>query len=118
MKYPIHIFESKIPKILSIFINIGAITLWPFVIYRNKREDVSEATINHESIHIEQQKELWVIFFYALYVYYWANNKFLKKMSNDDAYMNIPFEKEAYSNHYDMKYLSNREKHSWKKYIG
>ena len=109
---PIIIQNSKIPKMLSIFINIHAITLFPFII---SRDEMSETTINHELIHIEQQRELWVIGFYILYVYYWAKGK-IAGDSNDDAYFNIPFEREAYSKQYDKKYLESREKHAWKKY--
>lgn len=116
MKRPINIFNSKIPQMLSIFINIGAITLWPFVIYRYKKEDVSEITLNHEAIHIRQQEELWVIGFYILYVYYWLKNFFFVYHDSNIAYYNIPFEIEAYKNQEDFEYLSNREKQSWWKY--
>ena len=97
---------------LSIFINIGAITIWPFVIYRYKKEDVDEKLLNHEAIHIRQQEELWVIGFYILYVYYWLKN-FLYYQHSGIAYYNIPFEIEAYKNQSDLNYLSNRKSHSW-----
>jgi|TARA_R110000824_G_scaffold62352_5_gene165183 hypothetical protein len=110
---PIIIQNSKIPIYLSIFINIGAITLFPFIL---SREEMSEVTINHEKIHIEQQRELLVVFFYILYIWYWLIAR-VKGMNNDDAYMNIPFEKEAYANQKDFKYIENRTKNSWKDYI-
>ena len=110
---PIIIQNSKIPVYLSIFINIGAITLFPFII---SRDEMSEVTIRHETIHIEQQKELLVLLFYVLYVWYWLKGK-VKGMSNDDAYMNIPFEQEAYRKMYDEEYLENREKYAWRHYI-
>jgi cbb3-type cytochrome oxidase subunit 3 len=110
---PIIIENSKIPTLLSIFINISAITLFPFIISRDKMSDV---TIRHEMIHIEQQKELLVIFFYILYVWYWLKGK-VKGMSNDDAYMNIPFEQEAYRKMYEEDYLDKRKRHSWYQYI-
>lgn len=110
---PIIIQNSKIPQYLSIFIDITAITLYPFIISKN---EMCEFTVNHEKIHIEQQKELFVLFFYILYVGYWLKGK-LKGMTNDDAYAFIPFEQEAYSNHYDLDYLKTRPKHAWKDYI-
>ena len=110
---PIIIQNSKIPVYLSIFINIGAITLFPFIISRG---EMSETTIRHETIHIEQQKELLVVFFYVLYVWYWLLGK-VKGMNNDDAYMNIPFELEAYSQMHDEDYLSKRKRHAWREYI-
>ena len=97
---------------ISIFINISAITLFPFIISRDEMADV---TIRHEMIHIEQQRELLVIFFYILYVWYWLKGK-IKGMTNDEAYMNIPFEQEAYRKMYEPNYLENREKHAWRKY--
>ena len=110
---PIIIQNSKIPVYLSIFINIGAITLFPFIISRG---EMSETTIRHEMIHIEQQRELLVILFYVLYVWYWLKGK-VKGMSNDDAYMNIPFEREAYRKMYDEDYLIKRMRHAWRDYI-
>jgi len=38
-------------------------------------------------------------------------------MSNDDAYMNIPFEKEAYRKMYDPKYLEKRKRFAWRQYL-
>ena len=106
---PIIIQNSKIPKMLSIFISIYAITLFPFII---SRDEMSETTIRHECIHIEQQRELWVFGFYFLYVWYWLMGK-ISGLSNHDAYLNIPFEKEAYSKQYDEEYLKERKKHAW-----
>ena len=100
---PIIIQNSKIPKMLSIFISIYAITLFPFII---SRDEMSETTIRHECIHIEQQRELWVVGLY------WLMGK-ISGLSNHDAYLNIPFEKEAYSKQYDEEYLKERKKHAW-----
>ena len=110
---PIIIQNSKIPVYLSLFIKISAITLFPFIISRDKMSDL---TIRQELIHIEQQKELIVIFFYILYILYWLKGK-VQGMSNDDAYMNIPFEQEAYRKMYDENYLKRRKRHAWRKYI-
>ena len=114
---PITIYNSKIPKLLSLFIDITGITLYPFIIYRNPQEEVVEDTHNHELIHIHQQRELWVVGFYVLYVYYWLKNR-VKGENNLTAYANIPFEVEAYRNQHNMDYLFSREPQAWKKYIG
>ena len=113
MMRPIIIQNSNIPKYLSIFINIYAITLYPFIICR---EEMDEVTLNHEKIHIEQQKELWVIGFYFLYVYYWLRLKW-SGCTSAMAYMHIPFELEAYQNESNKFYLVTRKKHSWKNYL-
>jgi hypothetical protein len=34
-----------------------------------------------------------------------------------DAYYNISFEREAYSNEYDYEYLENRKKYAWIKRV-
>lgn len=111
------IYDSKIPRLLSVFINIGAITLFPYIIYRYKEEDVSKVTVNHEMIHIAQQRELWVIGFYLLYVLFWLYNV-CKYWDTKLAYYNIPFEVEAYLNQENKVYILNRKKHSWLYYIG
>tara|TARA_B100000287_G_C20017151_1_gene536956 strand:- start:99 stop:443 length:345 start_codon:yes stop_codon:yes gene_type:complete len=110
---PIIIESNKITKLFSIFIPVAAITIFPFIIVSSEYNN--KTTINHETIHIEQQKELYIVFFYILYVYYWLKGK-IKGMTNVAAYMSIPFEKEAYLKQYDDKYLLNRKRHSWKKY--
>jgi hypothetical protein len=80
-----------------------AITLWPFIFYKGK--SLTEFELNHEKIHLEQQKELWLILFYIIYLYYAVRRK----------YKRIPFEIEAYKYHYDLNYLSRRKKFAWKK---
>jgi hypothetical protein len=107
--------NSIIPRILSnkfLYIDIYAITLYPFVFVRDESDDI---TNNHESIHLAQQKELFVIPFYVLYVYEYFRNK-LKGMDNDSAYRNISFEREAYNNQKNLTYLQTRDRMSWKKY--
>jgi len=112
---PIFIYESKIPKFLSIFISVYGITLYPFIIFRDKQEKIPKRTINHELIHIRQQKELFIVVFYFLYVYYWIKNLIFLK-SSSKAYYKIPFEIEAYENDENEKYLDERLSHSWTKY--
>ena len=107
--------NSIIPRLLSnkwLYIDIYAITLYPFVFVRDESNDI---TNNHESIHLAQQKELWVIPFYILYLYEYFKNK-MSGMDNHSAYMNISFEREAYDNQKNLTYLQTRDIMSWKKY--
>ena len=67
MKFYI-IENSRIPQALSLFINIWAITLYPFIICKGK---LDQRTRTHEIIHLHQQRELLLIGFYILYVGYW-----------------------------------------------
>lgn len=110
---PIIYENSRVPKILGIFIEIWAITLYPFIFCE---EEMDPFTLNHERIHFQQQKELWIVGFYVLYVYYWLKGKLKYKMNDRQAYLNIPFEIEAYSNDTDFEYLDSRPKHNWRKY--
>ncbi len=105
--------NSRIPKLLSWFINIHAITLYPFIICRTV---LDKRTRSHEFIHIAQQKELWLIGFWFLYVWYFIMNIVRFGMYFPDAYRNIPFEIEAYENENDELYAMTREKMAWKKY--
>jgi len=112
MKFPFILENSVIPKLLSIFISIEAITLWPFIISRKK---LNSTMFNHEMIHIKQQQELLVVGFYLLYVFYWLRGFWLYRDS-EIAYLAIPFEQEAYSHEFNQDYLENRKIFSWWKY--
>lgn len=86
-------------------LNINGIALYPFVIVNDKQDDV---LINHEKIHLAQQKELYILPFLYLY---------LKEYFKNRSYWNICFEREAYQNQDNLSYLETREKNAYKKYI-
>ena len=109
---PIIIKNSKIPKLLSWFIDARAITLFPFIFIK---DDGDDRLINHESIHIAQYRELFVIGFYLVYILDFITG-FIKFKNGREAYYSIRFEKEAYANDHNLKYLENREKFAWRKY--
>lgn len=75
---------------------------------------MDEQTLNHEKIHLAQQRELWLVGFYFLYAYYWLRARLFLRMSSHEAYMEIPFEVEAYAQQHDMEYLKNRERFAWR----
>ena len=97
------------------FSGYKAITLWPFIFVRDQVpfDNVDE---NHERIHLRQQIELMVVFFYVLYIIFWLYG-LVKYRSAKVAYRLIPFEKEAYSNEEDMLYLRERRFWRWTKYL-
>jgi hypothetical protein len=66
---------------------------------------------SRKKIHIEQQKELLVVGFYLLYLFYWVRNL---KQGTDDSYYAIPFEKEAYFNEVNLNYLKTRKRLGWR----
>jgi len=105
--------SSLLTWLVSWFFPVGAITLWPFIIVNPNYE--SERLINHERIHIQQQAEMWVLGFYAVYLWDWV--RFLIKTKNpQQAYRLIRFEREAYANDTDMLYLEGRMQYAWLDY--
>ena len=77
---------------------------------------MDDVTLNHEKIHIKQQAELLLIGFYLLYAGFWVWNRLWHRMSNVEAYANIPFEIEAYNNDNNLEYLVERKKYAWLSY--
>lgn len=94
---------------------INGITIFPFIFLRESAFKKNKILINHEKIHIRQQLELLIIFFYLWYVveyYYW----YLKLKDKHLAYRNISFEREAYAMEEDLNYLETRKIWSFWKY--
>ena len=77
---------------------------------------IDKFVVNHERIHTRQQKELLFIPFYLLYILEWLI-RLLQYRNHRQAYLNISFEREAYSHGNDLEYLNNRKKYAWLKYL-
>ena len=108
------ITNSRIPQLMSIVINVYAITLWPFVFIRDEGD---ERTIWHEKIHLRQQVELGIIGFYLLYIGFWIFH-IIKLRDRYAAYHAIPFEKEAYTwDKSGKEYLQKRYFWSWLNFL-
>tara|TARA_R110000824_G_scaffold125429_6_gene284576 strand:+ start:43865 stop:44209 length:345 start_codon:yes stop_codon:yes gene_type:complete len=112
MKIPVTIVAPRFTKLMSVFIDVTAITLFPFIV---SKEEMSKVTLNHETIHIHQQKELFVLFFYMLYIFDWFKG-LIKYQNARKAYFQIRFEQEAYAKMYEEEYLLTRKKYSWRDY--
>ncbi|MBQ7279907.1 MAG: hypothetical protein IJR13_04165 [Bacteroidales bacterium] len=69
---------------------------------------LSERDLNHELIHVHQQRELLYLPFFVWYVVEWLV-LLLKYRDRMKAYRNIRFEKEAYRHQDDLTYLSRRK---------
>lgn len=87
---------------------INGITLYPFIFIKNPEDKTNRVLINHEKIHLRQQLELLIIFFYLWYVaeYYYH---FFKLRNPHLAYLAISFEREAYTMEHDLSYLKKRK---------
>lgn len=91
--------------------NVVAITLYPFGIYTDSSDIY---VLKHEEIHVSQQIEMLVLPFYIWYILEWFIKLFFY---GADAYSNISFEREAYSNEYNLNYSKTRKHFAWIKYI-
>lgn len=87
--------------------NFSGITFFPFVFVRDKSWAENTTFLNHEKIHIRQQLELLIFFFFI-----WYGIEFLirliKHRNIHQAYRNISFEKEAYLFENQPDYLKKR----------
>ena len=113
---PFFIENSRVPKILSYVspINIMAISLGIFVF---SRKEVGPVLKRHETIHFQQQLELFFVGFYILYLFFWLA-ALVKYKDGSLAYHEIPFEREAHHNQYASNYLETRKRYSsWTKYV-
>ncbi len=77
-------------------VKVNAMALFPFIILKNLNQKEDENLIYHEKIHWRQQIELLLIGFYILYLFFYFKNRW-NKMNPYQAYLEIPFEKEAYN---------------------
>lgn len=93
------------------FPNFRAINLFGVLFVRGARP-LTKVILNHESIHTAQWKELWYIGFLLWYVIEW-----LIRLPRGNAYRNISFEREAYTNDDNLTYLETRKRFSFLKYI-
>lgn len=92
------------------------ITLFPFIFLKNKELKEDEELLNHEKIHLRQQKELAVIFFYVFYLLEWIL-KLMIYRNGYIAFLNVSFEREAYQNECDLDYLQSRKIYAFFNYL-
>ena len=103
--------NSKVPVVLSYLapIDIGAITIGPLVFSRG---EMSEQTRTHETIHWQQYIETGILgFIFLYYLYYFIG--YLKYRDGKKAYMQIPFEQEAYEHDSKIFYPVIRNRYEW-----
>ncbi|WP_158974385.1 hypothetical protein [Cellulophaga sp. L1A9] len=96
--------------------NYVGLTLWPFIIVKDATLKNDTVLINHEKIHLKQQLELLVVFFYVFYLVEWCV-RCICYVDSYKAYKNISFEREAYANERNLNYPSARSAFSFIKYL-
>ena len=94
----------------------AALTVFPFVFLREEKMKSNSTLLNHEKIHLRQQAELLIIAFFIWYaIEFLIRVAALKKWN--PAYKSISFEKEAYSNDFNINYLKIRKVWDFIKYL-
>ena len=116
---PIIIYTDVLLTVISPFMRIAGITLFPFILLRKKYKNVEswmegrkENLIQHETIHLKQQIEMLIIPFYIWYILEWLL-KFIKYRDAKKAYKSISFEKEANIYENRKNYLEFRKPYNW-----
>jgi len=92
------------------------IAIFPFVFVRDVFWAEKKSFVNHEKIHLRQQIEMLIIFFFI-----WYGLEFLIRLIQyknfKTAYRNISFEREAYTHERNLTYLTSRRFFSFIKYL-
>lgn len=83
------------------------------VLFVRKGLKMTDVDFNHESIYTKQMKEMLYVFFYLWYVIEWI----VRLFKRGNAYRNISFEREAYSNQCYLKYNKERKRFAWLEYL-
>ncbi len=85
----------------------AGITIFPFMFLKYKTLKGNTVLVNHEKIHLKQQIELLIIPFFIIYGF-----EFLVRLVQYKnwkiAYRSISFEREAYSNEWNLEFLQKR----------
>lgn len=104
------IFKYIFPK------PFNGLAVYPFIFLKGNDLKNNKVILNHEKIHLQQQKELLWIFFFVWYFMEFLI-KLIKYQNRNKAYKNISFEKEAYKNENNLIYLTNRNSYTFLKYL-
>lgn len=104
------VFKYLLPK------KYRGLTFFPFIILRNQSDKKDVVLLNHERIHIRQQVEMLLVFFYIWYIFEFLIRYFQYK-DWGKAYENISLEREAYAKENDSTYLKKRAFWSFLNYL-
>lgn len=93
-----------------------AINLFGVIFVRKRSNPIDKYIVNHEAIHTAQVKELLFVPFYIFYILEWVI-RCVQYKDWKQAYYNISFEREAYTNHCNLEYLNERKWYEFRKYL-
>ena len=135
-------YNSKLARLI-LPKGYGAMMLFGQIFIKSDKNETDSVVVNHESIHVEQWKELMLtvfvitnvpfigsinikytiltmlLSFCAFYVWYFLEYiiRLIIRKNHDEAYRCISFEKEAYLNEGKPRYIKNRSRFSFFKYL-
>ena len=92
------------------------VVLWPFIVVRREELKHDPVFLNHEKVHLKQQLELLIIFFFIWYFFEYFI-RLIKYRNSYKAYSKICFEREAYANEKNLDYLKKRKFWAFWKYL-
>lgn len=94
----------------------AGVTLGPVILVK-KRHRWNAELIQHEMIHVRQQMEMLIVFFYVWYLVEFLVRLIQKRGKWMEAYKRISFEREA--NHFEglPRYPALRENYAWINYL-
>lgn len=104
------VFKYLIPK------GYQGWVLFPFVFLKDKELVCDPVFMNHEHIHLRQQIELLVLPFFLWYGIEYLF-RLIQYLNIHQAYRNISFEREAYTNQNALDYLHQRRLFGFIKYL-
>ncbi|MES2930343.1 MAG: hypothetical protein V4665_00975 [Patescibacteria group bacterium] len=94
----------RLGRLISLGSNAMGITFYPFLFVRADTRNHREL-IRHETIHIQQQLELFIIGAWVLFILEYAYARLIKKLDRRQAYYFTALEQEAHRNAADEHYL-------------
>ena len=118
-----------------------AMAIFPFIFVRSEYKDSNgiSIVINHENIHLHQQKEVstigvlvaavliifgcgwWSLLALPLFYWWYLTEYFIRFVlygfNHREAYRNISFEQEAYTFQGNESYIKHRKYFYWLKYV-
>ena len=113
---PIVFKGSRVPRWLGKILPIEPTAISFFVFVWVVFEQPDRRLIDHETIHFQQQLELLFVGQWLLYALFHLKGLFDWR-DGRQAYINNPFEREAYYNQANSEYLSRRSRYAWVHYI-
>ena len=110
---PVVKYNHWVPKLVSRWMVISAITLWPYILFSGKKCLAQDRTLRHEGIHMSQYNECWVLGFLVLYCWDYLVCR-VRGFNHMQSYLAIRFEQEAFD--YDAFPEYSRKRFAWAEY--